>query len=249
MFWHQWWFWLIIVLFTLPVLGEEIKEIIAAGRADPEKLDKLNEKIVELEHELAQARADKKVYELQKELEQEEKEKLRTQSNGQQITLIGFCDLIGFTPFLNKHGDEKAKRVLKRFNKMVRSELNTYDGIEIKQLGDGFMFSFTSSENAIRAALAFREGLKKINSEDDLDLSIRVGIHAGEVIREDDDIIGADVNMAERIMKEASTDQVVVSETFQRLANAGDRFEFVELGERKLKGFNGSRKIYEVREV
>jgi class 3 adenylate cyclase len=249
MFWQQWWFWLIILVFTLPILGDKVKEIVVAGRANPEKIDRLNEKIVELEHELAQARADKKAYELQKELDQEEREKLRNQTNGQQVTLVGFCDLVGFTSFLNKHGDEKAKKILQKFNIMVRSVLDTFDGTEIKQLGDGFMFSFSSSQKAIKGALAFRERLKKINSENDLDLSMQVGIHAGEVIREDDDIIGSAVNMAERIMKEASTDQIVVSETFQQLANAGDRFEFVELGERDLKGFNSERKIYEVREV
>ncbi len=249
MFWQQWWFWLIIFLFTLPVLGEEIKEIIAAGRANPEKVEELNEKIVELKHELAQARADKKAYELQKELEQEEREKLRTKTNGQQVALVGFCDLVGFTSFLNKHGDERTKEVLQKFNSMVRSVLDTFDGTEIKQLGDGFMFSFTSSQAAIKGAMAFREGLKKINSEEDLDLSIRIGIHAGEVIRDDDDIIGSAVNMAERIMQEASTDQIVVSETFRRLTSAGDRFELVEIGERALKGFSGDRKIYEVRKA
>jgi len=238
---------LVIFLFTVPIVGDQIQEILKAGRVDPDKIDQLNERVVELEHQLAQARAEKRVYELQRELDREDERKLKNQASGQEVAVIGFCDLVGFTSFLNNHGDKRAKRVLEKFNDMVRSVLEAFSGVEIKQLGDGFLFSFNSSQKAINGAFRLREGLERVNSEEGLKLSLRVGLHAGEVIKENEDLIGSAVNMAERIMKEAGTDQIVVSETFKHLTNTGDSFTFVDLGERDLKGFQGPRRIYELK--
>ncbi len=246
MFWQQWWFWLVVIVILIPVLVDSIENIIGLFRGDPEQVEKLKEEIVGLKHELAQAEADKKAYELQKELEKEDRQRIKRQSIGQEVAVIGFCDLVGFTRFINSHGDEESREVLKGYNNMVRSVLDAFNGLEVKQLGDGFLFSFDSSRKALDAALNIREGIKRLNSKQETDLSIRIGLHAGEVIREDGDVIGSTVNMAERIMSEASADQIVTSETFKSLAGTPGKFDFVEIGDRELKGFTGRKKIYEV---
>ncbi|MFP3953803.1 MAG: adenylate/guanylate cyclase domain-containing protein [Candidatus Acetothermia bacterium] len=132
---------------------------------------------------------------------------------------------------------------------MVRSVLDAFNGLEIKQLGDGFLFSFNSSRQALNAALDIREGMKDINSRQKTDLSIRIGLHAGEVIREDRDVIGSTVNMAERVMNVASANQVVTSEILKNLAPTPGEFDFVEIGDRDLEGFSEPKKVYEVSQL
>lgn len=246
MFWQKWWFWVVVLGFALPVFGDQLKAVVAAWRGESEKVKELREEIVNLKHKLNQARASKKAYEIQKELNQKDREELRRNASGQEVAVIGFCDLVGFTDFLTRVGDERAKVALDKYNTMVRSALNKFDGTEIKQLGDGFLFSFNSAKNSLKASIALKNGLEELNSSQDTGLSIRVGLHAGEIIRDRDDVIGSAVNLAERIMQTAPEGEIVTSATFRELMGTGSEFNFINIGEKKLKGFSESRKIYRV---
>ena len=246
MFWQKWWFWVVILGFSLPIFGDQLKAIVSSRYEESEKVKKLRDEIVNLRHQLTQARAKIKVYEAQKEISQEDRERLRRKSSGQQITVIGFCDLVGFTDFITRVGDEKAKVLLDEYNKMVRSALKKHGGTEIKQLGDGFLFSLTSSQQAVKASLAIKNGIKEINSNKETSLYIRIGLHAGEVIKNRDDVIGSAVNMTERIMNQASGGQIVTSRTFRELIGTATDFSFIDLGEKKLKGFAKPKKLYSI---
>ncbi len=143
-------------------------------------------------------------------------------------------------------GDEKAKVVLDEYNKMVRSALDKFDGTEIKQLGDGFLFSFSNAQQSLKASMAIMDSIEGINLSQDTGLSVRIGLHAGEIIRDRNDVIGSAVNMAERIMREASEGEIVTSETFRELMGIASGLNFIDIGEKELKGFPEQKKIYRV---
>lgn|GEM_PF-2474801 len=246
MFWQKWWFWVVVLGFAFPVFGDQLKAIISAWRGDSDRVKELREEIVELRHELNRVKAKNKAYEMQKEINQEYREKLRQRSSGQEVAVLGFCDLVGFTEFLTKVGDEKAKEFLDAYNNLVRSTLEKFDGTEIKQLGDGFLFSFSSSQKSIEASVEIRDGIEEINSIHGTNLSIRIGLHAGEVIRDSGDVIGSAVNMTERVMQHASKGEIVASKTFREIIGTGSEFDFTDAGEKKLKGFSEPRKIYSI---
>ena len=69
-----------------------------------------------------------------------------------------------------------------------------------------------------------------------LGIEIRVGLHAGEVELEGNEVVGVGVHLAVRVMAEAEAGQVLVSSTVRDLL-AGSGLGFVDLGARKLKGF------------
>ena len=244
MFWQKWWFWVVVLGFAFPVFGDQLKAIVSAWRGDSDRVKELREEIVELRHELSRVRAKNKAYEMQK--EKEYRENLRRHSPGQEMAVLGFCDLVGFTEFLTKVGDEKAKEFLDAYNDLVRSALEKFDGTEIKQLGDGFLFSFGSSQKSIRASIEIRNGIEEINASHGTGLSIRIGLHAGEVIKDSGDVIGSAVNMTERVMKQASAGEIVASKTFREIIGTGSGFDFTDAGEKQLKGFSGPRKIYSI---
>ena len=65
---------------------------------------------------------------------------------------------------------------------------------DVKEIGDGLLLIFDTVTDAVNCCIKLQETSKQI---DDLDL--RIGIHQGEILIEENDIIGDDVNVAARI--------------------------------------------------
>ncbi len=76
-----------------------------------------------------------------------------------------------------------------------------------------------------------------------LGLEIRAGIHAGEIELRGEDI---GVHIASRVAGQAGASQVLVSRTVKDLV-AGSGFDFVDRGERQLKGVEDAWQLFEVR--
>ncbi len=115
--------------------------------------------------------------------------------------------------------------------------------IEGKLLGDGVLAVFTSARQAIEAALACgRAG-------DDAGLPLHLGLHAGDVIREDNNVYGGAVNIASRISGLSQPSEVLVSDIVRGLARTSAGVRFDDRGEQALKGVGEPVRVWAVREV
>ena len=74
-------------------------------------------------------------------------------------------------------------------------------------------------------------------------LSVRAGIHTGEVEFRDDDITGLAVAIAKRVCDLAAPGQVLITETV-RGATIGTSIELADAGEHTLKGVPGTVRLY-----
>ncbi len=129
-------------------------------------------------------------------------------------------------------------------NTIVRDALAAHDGTEIKHTGDGIMATFTKSASSVESAMEMIVGLEKHNkAEPNLPLHIRIGINAGEPIREDNDIFGSTVQMAARICDAAETDQVLVSMVVRELCG-GKTIRFENVGQYAMKGIDEPVTLY-----
>ena len=104
------------------------------------------------------------------------------------------------------------------------------------------MAVFTSAREAIEAALACgdagnREGLP-----------LHLGIHAGDVIREGNNVYGGAVNIASRIAGLSAAGEVLVSDTVRGLARTSAGVTFEDRGEQELKGVGEAVRVWAVRE-
>ena len=80
----------------------------------------------------------------------------------------------------------------------------------------------------------------------DLGLTIRAGLHAGEVeVREDGDVAGLAVNLAARVEQAARDGATYVSSTVRDLLLGGEH-AFADRGEHELKGIAGAWRLYEL---
>lgn len=216
---------------------------------ESKKVKRLRNQVMELREQLAEARAAQRILELKRQLSQEEQQRITRQILPHGVAVIGFCDLEGFTTYVEERGDEEAYELLQEHNESVRSCLKRHGGMEIKQLGDGFMISFTSAKQALLCAAEIGDRIEEIGKDRGLELKVRVGVHAGEIVQGERDVIGRTVNLAERIMSEARGGQILLSKIVKDLAGSLPGFQYVELGERRLKGFEEPQHIYELQPV
>jgi DNA-binding NarL/FixJ family response regulator len=145
------------------------------------------------------------------------------------LATVMFSDIVASTERAAEIGDRRWRELLDRHDEVVRTELGTHDGREIKATGDGFLALFDAPARAIRCAVAIRDGLRAV------DLDVRIGLHSGEVELRGNDVGGIAVNIGARVAESGSGGDVVVSSTVRDLV-AGSGIEFAERGEHALKG-------------
>lgn len=125
---------------------------------------------------------------------------------------------------LEQMGDNAFRNRSRDLDIILRSIIRQHSGIPIegKLLGDGVLSVFTSGRDALAAALAC--AVAGANAA----LPLHVGVHAGDIIRERDNVYGTAVNIAARISSASAPGEVLVADVVRSLArrSAGVEFEY-----------------------
>jgi len=154
-------------------------------------------------------------------------------------------DIADSTGLTERLGDAafraKARELDGALRGVIREEAGT--AIEGKLLGDGVLAVFTSARQAIEAALACA------GAGDEAGLPLHLGLHAGDVIREDNNVYGGAVNIAARISGLSAPAEVLVSETVRSLARTSTGVRFEDRGEQALKGVGEAVRVWAVVEA
>ena len=126
----------------------------------------------------------------------------------------------------------------------LRSAITDAGGtpVEGKVLGDGVMAVFTSARQAIEAAVRCRDLGNEAN------LPLHLGINAGDVVREGNNIHGGAVQVASRVQSAAAPGEILVSATVRDLARTSAGVQFEDRGEHELKGIAEPQRLFVVRE-
>ena len=159
--------------------------------------------------------------------------------NERIVATVLFTDIVGSTAALEAMGDARWRGVLSEHNRRIRDLLNRYRGRELDTTGDGFLALFDSASRAVRGGLAMTA------SAQEMGISIRVGVHTGEVELVGDNARGLAVHAAARVLAAAGDSEVVVSETTKDLLE-GSGLLVEDAGTHELKGISGARRLYRV---
>jgi class 3 adenylate cyclase len=144
---------------------------------------------------------------------------------------VMFTDLEGSTRLIERFGEAAAHRLVRHDFALLRAAVAEYGGHEVKSLGDGLMVVFSVVRDAVACASAMQAA---VASEGE-GLGLRIGIHAGEPLREENDYFGTPVIIARRLCDAAASGQTLVSEPVsRRVAERG----FESLGGIALKGLS-----------
>ncbi len=160
--------------------------------------------------------------------------------------ILFLTDMEGSTPLIERLGDAEALEIMRAHNTLIRECLRAHGGLEHAQTGDGLLATFRSAAAAVRCSQDIQRGFRQHNQSGSGEpIRVRVGIHAGEIHREEDRFFGAAVNAVFRICDRASPGEIVGSEAIRQLA-VDPSFHFEDRGAVPLKGFSDPFRIYTI---
>ena len=131
-------------------------------------------------------------------------------SGQHQLSAIMFTDIVGYTSLMGRN-EEKALKLLQANRQIHNTCIEKYNGILIKELGDGMLARFDSTYGAVRCAISIQE-----KARTDFKGQLRIGLHIGDILVENNDIFGDGVNIASRIESLADPEGIYLSGEFQK---------------------------------
>lgn len=155
------------------------------------------------------------------------------------ITTVLFTDLVGSTDRAVAVGDARWRTLREMHDDLTRAEVARHRGRAVKSTGDGYLATFAEAPDAIRAASAIIEQVRR------LPLELRAGAHSGPVdVLDDGDLAGTTVNTAARVAALAAAGEILVTDAVRsRLAAA---VPLRAWGVANLKGLPGSFTLHAV---
>jgi len=155
-----------------------------------------------------------------------------------KLAAIVFTDIIGYTK-LASDNQSRASALLKQQRDLFQPIVSKLNGSWVKEVGDGLILTFDTVTDAANCCIKLQETSKQIN-----DLDLRIGIHQGEIIIEENDIIGDDVNVASRIEPFSAPGGIAISNKVNDAIVREPEFTTKYLGKPKLKGVGQKVEVY-----
>ncbi len=156
-----------------------------------------------------------------------------------KLAAIVFTDIVGYTKQMEKN-EALTMQLLQKQREIVFPIVESHGGEIIKEIGDGLLMMFNSAIEAVRCAINIQTKLK------DEDLTIRAGIHIGDVIFKDGDVFGSAVNTAARIEPLAPPNGICISEDVRNQVRNKDDIRTVSVGEKSLKGVGETVEVFRI---
>jgi class 3 adenylate cyclase len=156
---------------------------------------------------------------------------------------VMFSDIVDSTRLAEEVGDEEWTGVVGRYREFVRAAFAGRGGEEVGTQGDGFLAQFPSPADAVLCAIDIQRDIEGVAAAG-LGLQLRIGVHAGEAVHDDGDLIGRVVNLAARVTGEADPGEILVTEPVADYL--GGRMQLQDRGLRELRGVPQPRHLLAV---
>jgi adenylate cyclase len=163
-----------------------------------------------------------------------------------RLAAILAADVVGFSKLI---GEDEAGTLaaLREIRKgIVNPVLAEHGGRIFKLMGDGLLAEFPSAVQALRAAIAIQEGLRKQNAEalPSQRIDVRIGVHQGDVVVEGSDLLGDGVNIAGRLEALAEPGGICISARVYEDAAGKIALQAQDMGDQSLKNIGRPVRAY-----
>ena len=146
-----------------------------------------------------------------------------------KLAAILFADIQGYTTLMEQD-EEKALRIISKFEKVLNEKVFSFDGEIVKSYGDGCLVLFDSAVSAMHCAESMQSEFQK-----DLIVPLRIGVHLGEVVFKNQDVFGDGINIASRIESMGIPGSVLISKNVQEAIRNQASLPTTSLGQFKFK--------------
>ena len=164
-----------------------------------------------------------------------------------QLVTIMSVDAVSYSRLMGEN-EENTLVQLNKHRRTVEQSVTGFGGRMFGVAGDSQMAEFSSPVDAVRSAVEFQLAIAEGNKQlpDDQSMCLRVGLNIGDVIVENGDLFGDDVNIAARLQEGARTGGVAISQTvFSHIGGKTDLL-FADAGFQSFKNINIPIRLYHV---
>lgn len=160
----------------------------------------------------------------------------RAQQNVRMLAAIVFTDVVGYSVLAGRDESQTLTSTARDFE-LMRRLCEQHGGQVLKNTGDGLLMCFTSAVEAVTSALEMQKSLHEASEalpKSEV-LQHRIGIHLGDVVASENDVVGDGVNVASRIQSEAKPGSICLSQTVYDVVKGKVNLKAVCLGPRSMK--------------
>ena len=157
-----------------------------------------------------------------------------------RLVAIMFTDIQGYTKLMQE-SEAKAVRVRTRHRSIFEPTTLTFGGEIIQYYGDGTLSIFSSTVDAVKCAIEMQSAFQKEPL-----IPVRIGIHTGDILISDQDIIGDSVNVASRIESLGIAGSITLSKKVADELTNHENFSLKSLGKFHFKNDRTPREVFAV---
>ncbi|MEO5906319.1 MAG: adenylate/guanylate cyclase domain-containing protein, partial [Saprospiraceae bacterium] len=156
-----------------------------------------------------------------------------------QLAAIMFTDMVGYTALMQESEHSALDR--RRKNKIIFEDcLSRHNGKLLQQYGDGTLSINSSAVNAIQSAIEMQKQSRAEN------IDLRIGLHIGDILTDENGIYGDGVNIASRIEALAVPGSIFISEKMYDDIKNHDDIKARSLGFFELKNVKNAIQVYSI---
>jgi adenylate cyclase len=164
-----------------------------------------------------------------------------------RLGAIMFTDVVGYTS-ITERDENTSLRILDEHRTLLARIFPKYSGEVVKTMGDAFLVEFASAVEAVNCAVEIQGEMSKFNEgrAKGEAVTIRIGIHVGDVVHSQNDILGDAVNVAARVEPVAEPGGICVTRQVVDQVRGKVQYQIVNLGTRELKNIKNPVELYKV---
>ena len=164
-----------------------------------------------------------------------------------RLAAIFASDIVGYSRLMGADEEGTLARLNAHRREFLEPKIAEHRGRIVKRTGDGILIEFASAVDAVRCAVEIQNGMIDRNSPEPQDrrIEVRIGIHVGDIIIEDNDIFGDGVNIAARLEGIAQPGGICVSDDAYRQVRGRLEANFQDTGEHELKNIARPVRVFQ----
>ncbi|MCR9212846.1 MAG: hypothetical protein NXI13_03955 [Proteobacteria bacterium] len=156
-----------------------------------------------------------------------------------KLAAILSADVVGYSRLMGEDEGRTLAGLRELRQQTFEPVINEKRGTVVKRMGDGWLVEFASVVDAVNCAISVQEALL-----DHPFIKLRIGIHVGDIVHEDEDIYGDGVNIASRLQEKADPGGIALSAFAHDSLDGVVRQGFQSLGQANLKNISQKIEIF-----
>ena len=157
-----------------------------------------------------------------------------------RLSAIMFTDMVGYTALMQED-ESRATTLRDRHRTVLREGIEAHQGEIVQFYGDGTLSVFPSAVQAVDAAVDIQRRFRL-----DPPIPVRIGLHIGDIVHDQDGVHGDGVNVAARVQGLAVPGSVLISGGVHEELKNHPRLPTRALGDFKLKNVQRPLSIHAV---